>query len=156
VSSPTPQRNGRGAFFGLTIDTSASELFRAVLEGIAFEGKYIIDSLISMARAEPVAEIWCVGKAFQNDLFQRIKANINGVPLRLAEQPDLAARGAALLAGLGARTYGSIEEALQMSRGFWSKRSPEEALQQAYRKGQVRYNRVRENVQLLAQELYAP
>jgi xylulokinase len=154
VSSPTPQRNGRGAFFGLTIDTSASELFRAVLEGIAFEGKYIIDSLISMARAEPVAEIWCVGKAFQNDLFQRIKANINGVPLRLAEQPDLAARGAALLAGLGARTYGSIEEALQMSRGFWSKRSPEEALQEAYRKGQVRYNRVRENVRLLTQELY--
>ena len=37
VSSPTPQRNGRGAFFGLTIDTSAGELFRAVLEGIAFE-----------------------------------------------------------------------------------------------------------------------
>ena len=154
VSSPTPQRNGRGAFFGLTIDTSASELFRAVLEGIAFEGKYIIDNLISMARAEPVAEIWCVGKAFQNNLFQRIKANINGVPLRLADQPDLAARGAALLAGLGARTYGSIEEALQMTRGFWLTRSPEKALQQAYQEGQVRYNRVRENVRLLAQELY--
>jgi xylulokinase len=154
VSSPTPQRNGRGAFFGLTIDTSTSELFRAVLEGIAFEGKYIIDNLISMARAEPVTEIWCVGKAFQNNLFQRIKANVNGVTLRLAEQPDLAARGAALLAGLGARTYGSIEEALQMSRGYWSERSPEEALQQVYREGQVRYNRVRENVRLLAQELY--
>lgn len=154
VSSPTPQRNGRGAFFGLTIDTSAGELFRAVLEGMAFEGKYIIDNLISMARAEPVTEIWCVGKAFQNSLFQRIKANINGVPLRLAEQPDLAARGAALLAGLGARTYRSIEEALQMSRGDWSERSPEEALQQSYREGQVRYNRVRESVRLLAHELY--
>jgi xylulokinase len=155
VSSPTPQRNGRGAFFGLTIDTSTGELFRAVLEGIAFEGKYIIDNLISMARAEPVAEIWCVGKAFRNDLFQQIKANINGVPLRIAEQPDLAARGAAILAGLGAGTYGSMEEALQMSRGDWSKRSPEEALRQAYRQGQARYNRVRENVRLLAQELYA-
>jgi xylulokinase len=154
VSSPTPQRNGRGAFFGLTIDTSTGELFRAVLEGIAFEGKYIMDSLISMARAEPVAEIWCVGKAFQNKLFQRIKANINGVPLRLAEQPDLAARGAAILAGLGAGIYRSIEEALQMSRGYWSKRTLEEALQQAYRQGQVRYNRVRENVRLLARELY--
>jgi sugar (pentulose or hexulose) kinase len=52
-----------------------------------------------MVRAEPVAEIWCVGKAFQNNLFQQIKANINGVPLRVAEQPDLAARGAAILAG---------------------------------------------------------
>ena len=156
VSSPTPQRNGRGAFFGLTIDTSTSELFRAVLEGIAFEGKYIIDNLISMARADPVAEIWCVGKVFQNGLFQQIKANINGVPLRVAEQPDLAARGAAILAGLGAGTYGSIEEALQMSRGNWSKRSPEDALQQTYRQGQMRYNRVRENVRLLAQELSAP
>jgi xylulokinase len=154
VSSPTPQRNGRGAFFGLTVDTSASELFRAVLEGIAFEAKYIIDNLISIARAEPVAEIWCVGKAFQNSLFQRIKANVNGVPLRLAEHTDLAARGAALLAGLAARTYGSIEEALQTSRGYWSKRSPEEGLQQAYREGQIHYNRVRENVRLLAQELY--
>jgi xylulokinase len=155
VSSPTPQRNARGAFFGLTIGTSRSQLFRAVLEGIAFEGKYIIDHLISMARAEPVAEIWCVGKAFQNSLFQRIKANINGVPLRVAEQPDLAARGAAILAGLGAGTYGSIDEALQMSRGYWSKRSPEKTLEQEYRQGQVRYNRVRENVRLLAQELYA-
>ncbi|MBV8378082.1 MAG: hypothetical protein JO279_13885 [Verrucomicrobia bacterium] len=155
VSSPTPQRTGRGAFFGLTIDSSTSELFRAVLEGIAFEGKYIIDHLISMAGADPVAEIWCVGKIFQNTLFQRIKANINGVPLRVAEQPDLAARGAAVLAGLAAGTYGSIEEALQMTRGYWSKRSPEKALQQAYRQGQVRYNRVRENVRLLSQELYA-
>src|SRR5262249_27545880 len=138
----------------LRIDTSTSELFRAVLEGIAFEGKYIIDHLISMARAEPVAEIWCVGKAFRNNLFQRIKANINGVPLRLPEQPDLAARGAAILAGIGAGSYGSIEEALEMSRGYWSTRFPEKALQQAYRRGQVRYNRVRENVRLLAQELY--
>ena len=153
VSSPTPQGNGRGAFFGLTIATSTSELFRAVLEGIAFEGKYIIDHLISMAGAEPVAEIWCVGKAFQNDLFQRIKANINGVPLRIAGQPDLAARGAAILAGLGAGTYGSVEEALEMSRGYWSKRSPEEALQQAYRQGQAKYNRVRESVRLLAKDL---
>ena len=32
--------------------------------------------------------------------------------------------------------------------------SPEKALQQAYQEGQVRYNRVRENVRLLAQELY--
>ena len=154
VSSPTPQRNARGAFFGLTIDTSTSQLFRAVLEGIAFEGKYISDNLISMAGAEPAAEIWCVGKAFQNKLFQRIKANINGVPLRLAEQPDLAARGAAILAGLGAGTYGSIEEALQMSRRDWTKTTLEEELQQAYRQGQVRYNRVRENVRLLARELY--
>jgi xylulokinase len=154
VSNPTPQKNTRGAFFGLTIDTSAGELFRAVFEGIAFEGKYIIDNLLTMAQAEPVKEIWCVGKAFQNKLFQRIKANINGVPLRLSKEPDLAARGAALLAGLGAGTYGSIEEALQISRGYWSKRSPEEALQRAYREGQVRYNRVRENVRLLAQELY--
>jgi xylulokinase len=154
VSSPTPQKNARGAFFGLTIGTSASQLFRAVLEGIAFEGKYIIDNLTSMARAEPVAEIWCVGKAFQNDLFQQIKANINGVPLRIAEQPDLAARGAAILAGLGAGIYGSTEEALQMSRGDWSKRFPEKTLEQEYRRGQIRYNRVRENVRLLAQELY--
>lgn len=101
-----------------------------------------------------MAEIWCVGKAFQNNLFQRIKANINGVPLRIAEQPDLAARGAAILAGLGAGIYGSIDEALQMSRGDWSKRSPEDGLWQAYRQGQVRYNRVRENVRLLAQEFY--
>ena len=57
-----------------------------------------MDNPISMARAEPVTEVWCAGKAFQNDLFGRIKANINGVPLRIAEQPDLAARGAAILA----------------------------------------------------------
>jgi xylulokinase len=152
---PNPQRNGRGAIFGLTIDTSTTELFRAVLEGLAFEAKYIIDNLLSMAGAGPVVEIWCIGKAFQNPLFQRIKANINGVPLRIAEQPDLAARGAAILAGLGAGIYKSIEEALQTSNGYWSRRYPEEALQQAYRQGQVRYNRVRENVQLLAQELYA-
>ena len=113
-----------------------------------------MDNLLSMAQAEPVSEIWCVGKAFRMNLFQRIKANINGVPLRLAEEPDLAVRGAALLAGLGAGTYGSIEEASQMTRGYWSKRSPEEAQQQVYREGQVRYNRVRESVRLLAQELY--
>jgi xylulokinase len=156
VSGPTPQRNGRGAFFGLTIDTSTSQLFRAVLEGITFEGKYISDNLISMAGAEPAAEIWCVGKAFQNHLFQRIKASVNGVPLRIADQPDLAARGAAILAGLGAGIYASIEEALEMSRGFWSKRSPEKELQQAYREGRAHYNRVRENVRLLAKELYPP
>ncbi len=154
VSGPTPHKNGRGAFFGLTIETSAGELFRAVLEGIAFESKYILDHLISMAGAEPAKEIWCVGKAFQTGLFQGIKANINSVPLRVAEQPDLAARGAAVLAGLAARTYGSLEEALQMTRGDWSRSEPHKDLQEVYRQEYARYVRVRETVRLLAQELY--
>ena len=154
VSGPSPHNNSRGAFFGLTIETTAGELFRAVLEGITFESKYILDNLISMAGTEPATEVWCVGKAFQTELFQEIKANVNGVPLHVAEQPDLAARGAALLAGLAAGTYSSLEEALGMIRGDWSKSEPNEDQQEVYRLGYARYVRVRESVRLLTQELY--
>ncbi len=154
VSGPTAHKNGRGAFFGMTIETTAGELFRAVLEGIAFESKYILDSLISMAGAKPATEIWCVGKAFQTGLFQEIKANINGVSLHVAEQPDLAARGAALLAGLATGTYDSLQQALEMSRGGWLKSEPSRNLQEVYRTEYARYIRVRESVCLLAQQLY--
>ena len=66
----------------------------------------------------------------------------------------MAARGAALLAGLAAGTYSSLEEALGMIRGDWSKSEPNEDQQEVYRLGYARYVRVRESVRLLTQELY--
>ena len=55
---------------------------------------------------------------------------------------------------MAAGTYSSLEEALGMIRGDWSKSEPNEDQQEVYRLGYARYVRVRESVRLLTQELY--
>src|SRR5260221_1389475 len=111
-ASPNPDDRARGAFFGLTSDATRGTLFRAVLEGLAFEARAALDGMAEVPDTTPPARIRAIGGNTRNRLLMAIKAAAYGRPIELATMPESTAHGAALFGGLAAGLYGSADEAV--------------------------------------------
>lgn len=99
----------RAAFTGLSSRHSRGILARAVLEGTAFA---IRDQLELLAHAgAPATELRISGGDTRLGTWNRIKADVTGLPVRTIPG-DAAATGVAMLAGLGAGVYRSVDEAI--------------------------------------------
>ncbi len=97
----------RGAITGLTLKHTPAHVFRAILEGISFGTKLIVESFGEAFQARRVV---VAGGATRSPLWMQIHADTLGTPLQLTEVPDAPAMGCAVLAAYGAGHYASIEE----------------------------------------------
>lgn len=101
----------RGVFARIDGRAGAPEMARAVMEGVAFSVRWAFEALQNSAglRVE-IANIG--GGGSRSDVWSQIKADILCFPLRRAAVADSAALGAAILAGIGSGTMGSLHEAI--------------------------------------------
>lgn len=91
---------GRGGFIGLRLDHTRSDMVRALCEGIAFEVRWALDTL--NATQMPVQSIFMSGGATLSTQWPRLIADVTGVPVYSPQPANWPARGAAILAGVGA------------------------------------------------------
>jgi xylulokinase len=108
--TPHADPHARGAFVGLTLKHGRGHLTRAVLEGVAFG---LRDNLALMAEVGlgDVGEVRISGGGVQSGLWRQILADVLGVELVAVGTVEGAAFGAALLAGVGAGVWETVEEA---------------------------------------------
>jgi xylulokinase len=107
-----PEWNGaaRGAFCGLSLAHSRAHMTRAVLEGSAFALRDILEAMRGAGLA--VRRITMVGGGAKSALWRRIKADVTGLPVRIPENVETTAAGAAILAAVGSGVLGSVSEAV--------------------------------------------
>jgi xylulokinase len=97
-----------GSVFGLGLETGKERLFKAILEGVAYELKVNIDSF-SSAGIE-VKALRAIGGGSRSDIWMQMKADILGIPIERTLVTEAGCLGAAFLAGLGTRRYEHVEE----------------------------------------------
>ena len=91
----------RGIFSGLSLNTSAADLIRAVLEGVAYGvRRRVEEQKESLGATEPVRELRAFGGGAGSGLWCRILADVLGVPVALPRTGECAGMGAAICAGL--------------------------------------------------------
>jgi xylulokinase len=112
-NTPHMDSQARAAFIGLTTDAGTPELTRAVLEGVAFEGRATIEPLLQFAGLPPLTDAVVVGGTARNELLLRIKASVMNMRLRVLETEEAGALGAAMLGGLAAGVYDSVDKAVR-------------------------------------------
>lgn len=112
ANPPHSDPRARAAFVGLTSDVERGTLFRAVLEGIAFEARASTEGLVELAGMATPSSISVIGGSAKNSLLLRIKASVMNRTLRVMDFEEATALGAAILAGIGAGVYRDVEEAL--------------------------------------------
>jgi xylulokinase len=110
--SPHNDPKSRGAFVGISSDVGRGALYRAVLEGLAFEMRSTLDPLLAYAGIERLASISVIGGGTRNRLLMQIKATLMGQPLYVAELADATTLGAALLGGIGAGIFRNATDAV--------------------------------------------
>jgi xylulokinase len=103
----------RAAFVGLTADVTRGTLFRAVLEGLAYECRLCLEAITSHAEISRPKRIVAIGGNTRNRLLMQIKSSVLNQPISVAEVEESTALGAAVLGGLGAGVYADIGTALK-------------------------------------------
>jgi xylulokinase len=107
--TPHCDPNARGALLGLTASHTRAHVARAILEGVAFSLKdsfSIFDEL-----GLPVERIRLGGGGARSPLWRQIQADVYGHEVEVVEAEEGAAYGAAILAGVGAKVWSSVDEA---------------------------------------------
>jgi L-ribulokinase len=104
-----------GAILGLTLRTRPDEIYRALLESIAFGNRRIMDNFTEhgIALERIVA---CGGIAEKSPLTMQLLADVSGRPVHVPDSELIPARGAALFGAVAAGVYPSIDEAIAATR----------------------------------------
>lgn len=100
----------RGAIVGLTLAHEPHHVFRAIMEGIGFGTRVILDAFA--AGGYTSNEITVGGGATASDLWMQIHADTAGLPVRIPHSPDAPSVGSAVLAAYGAGRFASIDEGI--------------------------------------------
>ena len=91
-------------------------LYRALLEGIAFEHRLAMEG-IAASSGTPIAEHVILGGGSRSDLWCQIVADVLGAPVRRARSADATNLGAGVLAAAGVGWYPSVEAAAAAMTG---------------------------------------
>lgn len=98
----------KAVFLGMTPDTTSGHLIRAVLEGISFESKRVLDVFEEHTDIDAVLH---TAGASKSSFWSQLKADIYQKPIYTLKVSETAVLGAALLGAVGAGVYASEIEA---------------------------------------------
>ena len=109
LSDGLPESTTRAVFLGLDVSHDKYDMALAVMEGVAFQIKWMCESFREISENG----IRLTGGAAKSALWTQIIADVLGKPVRLSRIPDMACIGAAVMAGVGAGVYATAEEGVK-------------------------------------------
>ena len=116
ANPPYDDPAARGAFVGLSADVKRGALFRAVLEGLAYDSRNSLEPLLEHSRIDKLGAIYAIGGGVQNRLLMRIKATVLDQEITVVGVEEATSLGAAILGGIGAGVYADAPSALEELR----------------------------------------
>lgn len=106
---PIPDESLRGAFVNLSINRTRQQMARAIYEGIAYNLRWILDSIDELYGIK-CEKLRVLGGGAQGLPWLRIIADVTGCKLEVLPDPrERLAVGAALVAAIGLKIYPSFE-----------------------------------------------
>jgi xylulokinase len=110
IRAPSEDPAARGMFVGVGLDTDAPRLVRAVMEGVAFHTRWMMEAVEHNVPRQ--AEIRFVGGGARSKAWAQILADVTDRIVRpLANPVDAGALGAAIVCGVGLGALSRFEDA---------------------------------------------
>jgi xylulokinase len=135
--TPHADPGARAAFTGLSLRHDRGALVRAVLEGVAYGLRDSLELLRGLGCATDVGRV--SGGGARSGLWLRIVASVLGLPLQRTVVEEGAAYGAALLAGVAAGEFSSVDEAVARCVRVLDEIEPDPEWQRIYEDGYERF-----------------
>jgi xylulokinase len=138
ATAPEWNAGARAVWFGLTAAHGRSHLVRSLQEGNAFALRDVLLAMQS-AGAKP-QRIVCVGGGARSKMLRSIRADVTGLPVSRCEDVETTARGAAILAALGAGLHRSVAAACEtMASPVVDEIQPDESRHELYVRAYAKY-----------------
>lgn len=111
MGNRTPRRDAtlRGGVLGLTLSTTAEEIYHATIEAVAFGTKEVLDSF-DRAGID-VSDLYFSGGIVKNPLWLQTTADVVGYPIHSVSSENLTLLACAATAAVGAGVASGFEEA---------------------------------------------
>ena len=108
LGAPHWQSDARGCIVGLGLDSGKEEITRAVCESIA----YRVDEVLGCMKSDMgnIGQLKADGGVTKSRFLMQFQADISAEDVAAAYDFEMTSRGAAMLAGLGAGIWESIEK----------------------------------------------
>jgi xylulokinase len=144
--TPHLDPNARAAMVGLTASHTRAHVIRAVMEGVAFSLKDTFTIFDEMKI--PITSIRLGGGGARSPLWRQIQADVYGHEVEIVVAEEGAAYGAAILAGVGAGGWKSVDEAcdrvVKVAKRIEPNPAASKAMQTAYQTYRKIYPALRE------------
>jgi xylulokinase len=141
--SPIMDPKARGSFVGLTLRHQAAHFVRALLEGVAFSLRQIVEA---MEETGATVDDWIVsGNGLASPLWRQIVADVLARPLLRGSDENSAERaavGAAIQGGIAAGVLNGFEDAKGFAPVFAQVTEPDQARAERYEDAFARYKEI--------------
>lgn len=140
----TPYMDGgsKGAVVGLTLDHSASDLYRAMMEGVTYEMMLNMERLAE-AGIRP-QKLRAAGGGAASAVWMQMKADMLNLPIVSLGNAEAGAAGCAMLAGVAAGVYKNLGEAARTMLKEKDTYLPRQEMHEAYQEYYEKYRRLYE------------
>lgn len=118
--TPIEDHTVRGGFYNQSLQTKREHMFRAVLEGVAFNSRWLLGAVEKFIK-RPFEAIHMIGGGANSDVWCQIHADVLNRPMKQVEDPIQAnSRGAACLAAvaLGFMRFDDLSERVRIQKTF--------------------------------------
>lgn len=109
LNVPYNDHMARAAILGMSLGSDRAHIVRALLDAIGFQVRAILETIQADAGLH-VAQLNVGGGLSASDLACQVQADLLGIPIVRPAERETTARGAALLAGLGAGVWRSVDD----------------------------------------------
>jgi xylulokinase len=138
--TPHLDPEARGMLFGLTASHTRAHVVRAILEGVAFS---LRDTFAIFKEIKvPVNTVRLGGGGARSPLWRQIQADAYGQQVETVEAEEGAAYGAAILAGVGAKAWPSVDAACNAVVRVAGRTTPDSNLSPSMQRAYETYRRL--------------
>ncbi len=109
AANPYMDSGSKAAFVGLTLEHTASDLYKALMEGVTYEMRTNLSHLESFG-IHP-KKIYATGGGATSPVWMQIKADILNRPISSLEAKEVGACGTCMLTGVGIGLFRDLDEA---------------------------------------------
>ncbi|MDO4632432.1 MAG: FGGY-family carbohydrate kinase [Eubacteriales bacterium] len=145
AGTPYMDNGAKGAIIGMTMDTTAADIYHGCMEGVAYE-MYVNARALNAAGVQ-YKEIHATGGGAKSETWMQMKADILNVPVVSLKTPDAGTVGSAILTGIAVGMFQDLEDAashmVEVRKTFYPRPEKHEAYFEKYQKYERLYHAVR-------------
>ena len=109
AGNPYMDNASRAAFIGLTLEHTAGDVYKAIMEGVAYEMRQSLEAIRPLGVA-PIM-LYATGGGARSKKWLQIKADITGLPIVPIEAKEIGAQGMCMMVAVSLGYYKTLAEA---------------------------------------------
>lgn len=145
AANPYMDSFSKAAFVGVTLETTKSDLYKAIMEGVTYEMLINLNHL-KKAGISP-KKLYATGGGANSEVWLQMKANILGVPVTALDAPEVGTVGTIMLTGVAVGAFSDIRSAAKImvkeKKTFYPDAELNKQHMEIYKRYEKLYNAVR-------------